>query len=376
MANDSRNTPDDDDYIFDDEDDEVVSIQVPSESFLPVDLLPAWRGEKQWPTGEVFRVDDVGPALLLPGINYLHGDSGDGKSMVATLATFSELSLGRRVIWVTYEDAHEQLIVERLRMLGATEAMMERLDFIVPDASLRDGAEYIGNLARVGEARLLVLDSVGGAMAVDGTDEDRDAQVYPWFKSTLETIAKLAPALAILPIDHGTKANGKDGKLYPSGSKRKRAIVSGRAYLLEVNGQPFKAGAVGFVRLVVAKDRTGTWGRNEIAAVIRLDSTGSVATYTVSSGADGHDRAEAESVQIVAERVSNFLAAKPDEWFSQTQIEKAVTGNNGQIRQAARWLAESDDAYAELRVVSKKDGKQWRSYRHLRLYEEPEGADD
>lgn len=346
MANDSRNIPDDDDYIFDDEDDEVVSIQVPSESFVPVDLLPAWRGEKEWQTGEVFRVDDVGPALLLPGINYVHGDSGDGKSMVATLATFSELSLGRHVIWVTYEDAHEQLIVDRLRMLGATEEMMERLDFIIPDVPLKEGAEYLGTLARRREARLLVLDSVGGAMAVESIDEDRDALVYPWFKRTLETIFKFAPALALWPIDHGTKANGRDGKLYPSGSKRKRAIVSGRAYLLEVNGQPFKAGSVGSVRLVVAKDRTGTWGRGDIAAVVRLDATGSVATYTVSSPSPSDHKITLSTNAAKEDKRRHELSEwmeKATEPFPKkdTIYTDGPITNRTQAQQTLKWLIEN-----------------------------------
>lgn len=249
----------------------------------PVDLGPAWRGEKTWPEAVVFERDD-GVALILPGINYNHGDSGDGKSLLAAIVVLTELRAGWPAVWVTYEDANEELIVGRLRQLGATWDEVSRLHFFAATDALTSGVEQLAALAGSSSARLLVLDSIGEAMAVGGIDEDRDKDVGPWLRQTLRRIHEACPAVAIWPIDHATKA--KDNPLFPSGSKRKRAAVTGRAYLLNVRA-PFGIGAVGYVQLVVAKDRGGRFKRGEIAAEIMLDATATPYQWAVTAPRDG-----------------------------------------------------------------------------------------
>ncbi len=274
-------------------------------SWLPIDLGPAWRKEKIRPAAEVFKRDD-GVALLLPGINYLFGDSGDGKSMVALIATVLELRSGYPVIWITYEDANEDLVVERLQMLGATEAEVDLFSFITPQVGMTNGAECIGDLAVEIGARLLVLDSVGEAMAAGGVNEDRDNEVGPWFRATLRVIHQRVPTLAILPIDHSTKA--KDNPLFPSGSKRKRAAPTGRSYLLNVGGQGFGIGVVGYVQFVVAKDRGGTFQRGAIAADIMLDATTLPYRWNITAPRDGDTYAPKVKRRNAAERVTDVLA--------------------------------------------------------------------
>jgi hypothetical protein len=164
----------------------------------PVDLGPEWRGEKIRPTADVFKRDD-GLALLLPGVNGIHADSGDGKSILANIIALTELRAGWPVIWVTYEDANEELIIERLRQLGATWDEVARLHLFVADDALTGGAEQLAALTLEVGTRLLVLDSVGEAMAVGGVNEDRDNEVGPWFRRTLRRIHDLNPAVALGP---------------------------------------------------------------------------------------------------------------------------------------------------------------------------------
>lgn len=253
-------------------------------SFDPIDLGPAWRGEKIRPAAEVFQRSD-GLALLPPGINYLFGDSGDGKSLVALLAVAAEIRLGHPAVWVTYEDANEELLVDRARMLGVTEREKDLIKFITPDLGLTHGAAKLADLAVQLGARLFVLDSVGEAMAVGGQNEDADVDVGPWFRQTARLIHNQVPSLAILPIDHSTKA--KDNALFPSGSKRKRAVVTGRSYLLNVS-KSLGIGMVGYVQLVVAKDRGGTFARGDIAAEIMLDATVSPYEWSITPARDGN----------------------------------------------------------------------------------------
>lgn len=272
-------------------------------SFNPIDLIPAWRKEKKRPPAEVFKRDD-GVALLPPALNYLFGDSGDGKSFVALIAALEEIRAGHPPIWLTYEDANEDLIIDRLRLLGATEDEVAMLSFITPQATLSVGTQRIADLAAVRKARLVVLDSVGEAMAVGGVNEDKDNEVGPWFRQTLRKLHDLNPALAILPIDHSTKS--KDNPLFPSGSKRKRSAPTGRAYLLNVRA-PFAVGAVGFVQLVVAKDRGGLFKRGDIAAEIMLDATVTPYDWAVRAPREGDSYAPKVRRRNATERVLEVL---------------------------------------------------------------------
>jgi hypothetical protein len=268
-----------------------------------VDLGPAWRGEKTWPAAHVFPRDD-GVALIPPGVNYNHGDSGDGKSLLATIIVLTELRAGHDVVWVTYEDANEELIVARLHQLGATWDEVERLHFFAAGHALTTGVEQLAGLVTFAGVRLLVVDSVGEAMAVGGVNEDRDNEVGPWFRVTLRRIHEACPALAVWPIDHSTKA--KDNLLFPSGSKRKRAAVTGRAYLLNVR-QPFAVGAVGYVQLVVAKDRGGRFRRGDIAAEIMLDATQEPYRWTVTAPRTGDRYRPKVRRRTAVERVLEVL---------------------------------------------------------------------
>ena len=298
----------------------------------PVDLGPAWRGEKKWPEADVFKRTDA-VALLLPGINYMFGDSGDGKSFVALIASLEELRAGHWVIWITYEDANEELIVSRLKLLGATEDEVSRLLLFTPQTSLSEGIERITDLAILKEVRLLVLDSTGEAMAVDGTDEDRDKEVGPWFRETLRQIHNAYPSLAILPIDHSTKS--KDNALFPSGSKRKRAMVTGRSYLLKPLA-PFAAGEVGWVALVVSKDRTGRFKRGDMAAIVTLNAFQEPYVWTVTAPTKADLPSKPDAQAQLREKVSRYIEDNPG--LTANKIATDLGGRKSNVLSAINWL--------------------------------------
>jgi hypothetical protein len=57
--------------------------------------------------------------------------------------------------------------------------------------------------------------------------------------------------------------------LHPSGSKRKRAAITGASYLLDVE-RPLTRADGGRLRLICAKDRRGNYRRGDLAATIDL----------------------------------------------------------------------------------------------------------
>jgi hypothetical protein len=267
----------------------------------PVDLTPAWNGERVEPEAVVLRRSD-GVYLLPAGVNYLYGDSGDGKSWVALFATYQLLRDGHHVVWITYEDTNELEVVKRLKALGVTDDERLRLHLIIATEALTTGIGALGRRIRSTGAHLVVLDSTGEANAEEGVNEDSDHEWGQWARSTLRRLIDIAgdpewenargtPVndwVAELPIDHSTKA--RDGSFFPSGTKRKRAMVTGRMFMMNVR-QAFAVGQIGRVQLVAAKDRTGVFRRGEIAAEIVLDATEIPYVFSVETPAAGSEMA-------------------------------------------------------------------------------------
>jgi hypothetical protein len=234
----------------------------------PVDLGPALRGELTAPAPDVLRRDD-GSALLYGGqVNSIHGDSGSGKSWIALLAAVQEIRAGRYVLWIDFEDPNEATIVERLRSFGLTDdEIVPQFVYLNPQtpADLDKVSGVCFGIDMLGVS-LVVIDSVGEAFGVEGLNEDRDDEVGPWLRRVVRPLA--ATGAAVLLIDHATKANANP--LHPSGSKRKRAAVTGAAFYVEPV-QAFSRTQPGALRVICAKDRHGNFARGSVAAHVAVD---------------------------------------------------------------------------------------------------------
>ena len=74
---------------------------------------------------------------------------------------------------------------------------------------------------------LAVVDSLGEAFGLEGIDENHDVEVAPWLRRVARRLADAG--LSVLLLDHSTKS--ADNPRRPSGSKRKRAAITGASYL-------------------------------------------------------------------------------------------------------------------------------------------------
>lgn len=229
-------------------------------SWTPVDLGPVLDGTRRQPMPTVLRRADEEYLLYAAAVNGIHGDSGAGKGWAVCFVLDQELRAGRTVVLLDFEDSADS-IVGRLTALGTSpEGILDRLIYIRPQTEFGTTevahvvAQCVNRLAS-----LVVIDSLGEAFALEGIDENKDVEVGPWYRRVARRIAETGAA--VLLIDHSTKA--ADNPLYPSGSKRKRAAVTGASYLAEAT-KPFVKGEGGRLRLTCAKDRHGNYRRGEV----------------------------------------------------------------------------------------------------------------
>lgn len=256
------------------------------ESLQPVDLGPVLDGSTTQPMPDMLHRDD-GRALLYPGVvNGVHGQSGTGKSVLVCHAVAENARRARRSLLVDYEDtAHS--IVARLTALGLdAHQILTWLVYVRPQVPL--GLNAVAHLCQLVHERrveLIVVDSIGEAFAVEGVDENKDAEVGPWYRRVARPLADTGAA--VLLIDHSTKAS--DSPLHPSGSKRKRAAVGGASYLVEAV-KPFVKGEGGRLRLTCAKDRHGNYRQGDTVGDLVMQSDGfnmSLKLYAPSGPTDG-----------------------------------------------------------------------------------------
>jgi 5S rRNA maturation endonuclease (ribonuclease M5) len=210
-----------------------------------------------------------GRCLFYEGrVNGLHGPSGEGKSWVAILAIAAAVTAGRGAILVDLED-HALSILDRLQALGVPiELTLRHLRYVNPDmAASEEALELVDRLIADVQAAVLVIDSVGEAMALQGTKGNDDDEVARWFRRLPRRWATLGPAVVL--IDHVPKDKDAD-KLYAIGNQRKRAAIDGAAYRVDTR-DPFSASQAGAMTITCAKDRNGTWPMREVVANAIVD---------------------------------------------------------------------------------------------------------
>jgi hypothetical protein len=299
----------------------------PLATWYEVDLRPVLAGEHVTPTPEVLRRED-GAALFYRGrSNGVHGGSGAGKGWLAAVAVAQEIGAGRHVVWIDFEDPDATVLVERLRVLGCRDDLIADLvHYHRPtEPTSRFAVDLLGDEVRRFDARLVVVDSIGEAFALDGIDENKDAEVGPWLRSRARRLADETNAAVVL-IDHSTKA--PDNVLHPSGSKRKRAAITGASYLVE-DVTPLTRERGGRLRVRCAKDRHGHYKRGETVAVIVCTvypDGGS--TWHVDAPAATREPTVAEHLDAAA-RAAVAVCKRADHALSQNELVALVRDEPG-----------------------------------------------
>lgn len=350
------------------------------EPFGALDLDPFLAGDVEVIRPELFRPDDGSMPLLYAGrVNGIHGDSGIGKTMIAVVAAYQELCAGRDVDWIDLEEPSPMVVIERLRMLGlADQVIAEHLHYYRPTMSLEAmEVEYLIAEAANHATALIVLDSLGEAFGLAGINEDKDAEVGPWLRNVVRRLTDETGA-AMLMIDHSTKA--ADNPLHPSGSKRKRAAITGASYLVDAQ-QALTRATGGKLWLTVAKDRHGHHRRGTQAGGIELahDLAAGALRLTVNGAGAAPVKESAKGPAIrAARRACDVLRERGP--LSQTALWDAVTHDSNGEKVIGRPTAKAGVALAvadgAIDVVTAVNGGR-STYSYVRDYTlQPTSQDD
>lgn len=226
--------------------------------WVPVDLAGTLQGLREGtltrPEPTVGDLGTGGGALFYPGrVNGIHGDSTAGKTWTALVTCRQELAKGEAVVYVDLEDDPAG-IVGRLLDLGADPAAVrDRFAYVRPEGRFNlAAADAMVRLLAERRPSVAVIDSTGEALALQGANPNADEEVAQWFRALPRLLAH--HGVAVVLTDHAVKSG--DGGLWPIGSQRKRAAITGAAYL-QRQVKPFSRDRDGLAVLTCAKDRGG-----------------------------------------------------------------------------------------------------------------------
>jgi hypothetical protein len=303
------------------------------------------------PTPTIGRVPGGGGLLYPAKVSDVHGVGGGGKSFVAALIAAEVLAEDEAVVWIDLEDTPDTLVDRLVHAAGVRPEHLDRLAYVRPVEPSQWGADVLAELIAERSPALVVLDSTGEGLALDGVPPNDDDEVARWMRRVARTVADLGPA--VLLLDHVPKADA--GALLPIGSQRKQAALTGITYSLQV-GQPFSRTEAGWAVLVAGKDRQGHYKRGQAVARLDVDphrTDGPVARFSLPP----MDTARrAEQTRAKAEAVVEFLRTSPG--TTGRGIQTAVGGSTEWVSAVVR------DLVATL-VVRREDGPRGSFFHYL-----------
>jgi len=336
------------------EDDEVSS-------FEPIDLGEYLDGEVVEITPDLLMMTN-GKALLYGSrLNEVHGDSGTGKTMLVVQTVAELLAKGSSVMVVDIEDSPAPLI-QRLRQIGVTDDQIRRgVVFIHPtDAFGRPNVDRLVNAAVEHKVAHVFIDSLGEAFSLNSVDENNDNEVGPWIRNVSRRLIQEA-GCGVTHIDHITKS--ADNPLHPSGSKRKRAAITGVSWYMH-SIDPFDIHNGGRARLRCGKDRHGNYKRGEDVADLVMTMVSSSCFLKLEPMASADDRQHRKEEALVRAVVDAVRACTPD-WLSLRSVRDEVTGRNAAIGEAL------DTARNRGHIEEQSGSNRAREFRFVRAYADP-----
>lgn len=330
-------------------------------SWTPLDLTPVMADDYEHLRPEWLTRPD-GRALFYPQrVNMLMGESGGGKSWVALVAVAEAVNAGRYAVYVDLED-HPRSITDRLRALGVgRDAITELFVYLRPEVAAKcEQVDQVSQLLDIYDPAILVIDSVGEAMAMHKLKQNDDDAVVDWFNFMPREWAKRT---CVVLIDHVPKSNDAP-TLHAIGSQRKKAALDGAMYRVD-QVKPLGIGLTGRLALTTAKDRQGTHplGRKALELEFASSAEGTSVEVVAIMPEERDEEGNVKRPTVLMGRVSELLEGNPG--LSATQIETTVSGKASGIRKALGVLVTEGYIDAEA-LPGRGRGFRYRSLRPFR----------
>ena len=287
-------------------------------------------------------------ALLYSGrTNSITGESEAGKSWIALHAATEVLARGGRVLWIDYED-HARTFRARLSAMGVSDEDARRIHYLNPSKALHDhhklhtsgpGYAALVELCREHRYELAVIDTMTGAMSVEGLDPNVGTDVEATHRVLMGTITRECGA-AVLVLDHVTKSSEQRGR-YAIGSERKLSVITGAAYVVEVTRPVSRAlgpdPILGSANLKVTKDRPGfvRGGRSELSIVAVVEMTAYPDGGLTDRLVDRKDTISAPPIDLVSRILDRVRRDGP---ITANKLHELLGGNRATLLAAIDYL--------------------------------------
>lgn len=314
-----------------------------------VDLDGILDGTYEPPTPTIGKLSNTKALIYRGRVHSIAGEPGGGKTWLALHIIAEQITAGGSGALIDYEDT-AQAAVHRLRLLGmADEQIRSSFRYLRPDGPL------VGKGGRINAAAMevleqldvdvVVIDSVGESLAVEGLPPNDDDAVTQWFRRLPRMLARRGAA--VIGLDHVTKSKDDRG-LWAIGSQRKLAAIDGAAYGVDVKTAPTKT-KDGELKVTCAKDRHGTYQRGHLVAKALITNVDSGVRVTLQAP---DERFRPTNYM---ERVSRFLEEIP--CASQRGIISGVMGKAAHLKVAIECLV--DEGYVKCEATGR--GNQYSS---------------
>lgn len=265
-------------------------------------------------------------------VNGIAGESNSGKTWTALVVAAQQLAAGAVVVYIDMEDDAVGILSRLLLDLGADpDVVRERFVYLTPTERLgRVEADLLSALLAERRPTLVIVDSTGEALALQGARPNDDDEVARFFKQIPAPIARTGACVIVL--DHVAKAD--DDGLWPIGSQRKRAAITG-VQLMQRTSRPFSRGQPGSAVLRCAKDRHGTYSIGQKVGELVI-SPGTGHAVIDLKAIDGQAAATPWRPTVLMERVSRYLEenAEASSARTRTQIRTCVEGKERDLLKA------------------------------------------
>ena len=341
----------------------VVDLPMQPEPVAPADTSTMWR---------IATVDDIakvlGPDYKPPKptigriaadrclyyhgkVHSLAGEPNVGKTWIALLSVVEVIKDGQRAMVIDYEDTLATT-ASRLRTLGLTvDEILAGLIHIAPEVNIKGGMVPDEVADAAAECALVVIDSVGEALAACGLSQDADGDVAQWMQRVPRRLAARGPAVVLL--DHLAKNSDTRGR-WAIGSQRKLAAIDGAAYGAELAGTGFSKSKDGFVKLVCNKDRGGNFANGTRIATLHFQPSHEQLHVDVECNVYDADAPADHRPTHVMEEVCKHLHIFGD--TSARVLCEKVKGKTDIVRKAIAELAE----IGAIESVGTSSTKRWR----------------